>query len=339
MSTVNVGINGFGRIGRCVLKHMLEDGGFSVVGINDLADPADLAYLLKYDSVYGRYAKTVESDGSSISVDDGRIPFFAESEPADIPWEKVGADIVLECTGAFRGRDTAAGHLEAGAKKVVISAPSDDVDGTFVLGVNEDTYDSATHHVVSMASCTTNCAAPPLKVLHRAFGVEYVAFTTVHAYTSSQSLVDLPSRKRRRSRAANLSIIPTTTGAAKAVGLVIPELAGRVDGLAMRVPVPAGSITDITVKLLQPATAEQVNDVLRTAAAGDRLRHIMAVSDEQLVSRDIVSDPHSGIVDATSTMRVRDDLLKLLVWYDNEWGYSARLADFARTIDTQSNSS
>lgn len=332
MSTVKVGINGFGRIGRCVLRQMLDRQGFEVVGINDLAAAADLAYLLQYDSIYGRCAKRVSSEGSAISVDELRFPFFSERDPAAIPWKKLGADVVLECTGAFRGRKEARGHREAGAKKVIISAPSDDVDGTFVLGVNEDKYDAAAHHIVSMASCTTNCVAPPLEVLRQAFGVDYAAFTTVHAYTSSQSLVDLPSRKRRRSRAANLSIIPTTTGAAKAVGLVIPELAGRVGGMAMRVPVPAGSITDITVQLLEPVTAEQVNDALRKAAATKRLTGILAVSNDDLVSRDIVGDTHSGVVDAQSTMRLQDGLFKLLVWYDNEWGYSARLVDFAGVV-------
>ena len=332
MSTVKVGINGFGRIGRCALRHMMEQEGCTVVGINDLADPADLAYLLQYDSVYGRYAKKVSSDGTSISVEEVRDPFSSERAPAAIPWKQLGADEVLECTGAFRGRKEASGHLEAGAKKVVISAPSDDVDGTFVLGVNEDEYDPAAHHVVSMASCTTNCVAPPLEVLRQVFGVDYAAFTTVHAYTSSQSLVDLPSRKRRRSRAASLSIIPTTTGAAKAVALVIPELAGKVGGMAMRVPVPAGSISDITVKLLEPVTEEQVNDALRKAAATKRLTGILAVSEDDLVSRDIVGDAHSGVVDAQSTMLLQEGLIKLLVWYDNEWGYAARLVDFARFI-------
>lgn len=332
MTTIKVGINGFGRIGRCVLRQMMDRPGYEVVGINDLAHATDLAYLLQYDSIYGRYGKRVSGDSTSISVEDVRIPFASERDPAAIPWKKWGADVVLECTGAFRGREKASGHREAGANKVVISAPSDDVDGTYVLGVNEDKYDAAAHHVVSMASCTTNCVAPPLEVLRQVFGIDYAAFTTVHAYTSSQSLVDLPSRKRRRSRAANLSIIPTTTGAAKAVGLVIPELQGRVGGMAMRVPVPAGSITDITVKLLEDVTVEQVNDALRKAAATKRLTGIMAVSDDDLVSRDIVGDTHSGVVDAQSTMLLQDGLFKLLVWYDNEWGYSARLVDFARFV-------
>ena len=326
---VRVGITGFGRIGRCAFKQFLDRGSFEVVGINDLADLGDLAYLLKYDSVHGWYPRKVSDDGKSLIVDDRSIPFFSKKNPAEIPWGGLGADIVVDCSGAFRSRDKAKAHLDGGAKRVIISAPSDDVDGTFVLGANSDSYDPGRHVIVSMASCTTNCLAPVARVLYDSFGVEHLMLTTVHAYTSSQALMDTPVRKRRRGRAAALSIIPTTTGATKATEKVIPELAGRMDGMAFRVPVPDGSICDIVALLGKDVTADDVNAALREAAEQPRWKGILRVTDEALVSQDIVGDTHSSIVDAESTMVLKDRVVKVLSWYDNEWGYSARLVDFA----------
>ncbi len=335
MNPVGVGINGFGRIGRCVAKHLLKRDDVYVAGINDLADPSDLAYLLKYDSVHGWYPSKVSATERSIDVDGRKIPFFACREPKGISWREAGARIVVEATGAFRRHSTAMGHIEAGAGKVIITAPSSDADGTFVLGVNSDTYDPRRHHVVSMASCTTNSLAPVAKVLHERFGIEHLMITTVHAYTSSQSLTDTPTRKRRRGRAAALSIVPTTTGAARATALVIPELQGRMDGLALRVPVPDGSVTDIVATLKRAATPDEINEALSRAADEPRLKGILRVSDEALVSSDIIGDTHSAIVDAESTMVLRGNVAKLLVWYDNEWGYSARVADFAALLARQ----
>ncbi len=327
--TVRVGINGFGRIGRCYLKRCIETDGISVVGINDLANIGDLAYLLKYDSVIGWYDEEVSNDETSLTVGREKIQFFSSKEPSEIPWRDVGADIVVESTGAFRSHDKAAGHLEAGAKKVIISAPSSDADVTIVMGVNENHYKPEEHHVISLASCTTNSLAPVAKVLNDTFGVEHLIFTTIHAYTSSQSLMDTPARHRRRGRAAALSIIPTTTGAAQATERVLPELKGRMTGIAMRVPVPDGSITDIVATLKKDTTPEEINDVFRKASETPELKGILRVSDEALVSRDILGDFHSAIVDAESTTVLRKRVAKVLSWYDNEWGYTSRLVDFS----------
>lgn len=264
--TIRVGINGFGRIGRSVFKQLLQRDNFQVVGINDLSNIEDLGYLLKYDSVHGWYPRKVAARDGVIEVDRQRIPFFASPEPNEIPWRETGAEIIIECSGALRSRSKAAGHLQAGAKRVIISAPSDDADAMIVMGVNQATYRPEAHQVVSMASCTTNCLAPVAKVLHESFGVQSIMFTTVHAYTSSQSLMDTPARHRRRGRAAALSIIPTTTGAAKAAERVLPQLQGKLTGMAMRVPVPDGSVTDMVVALEQDVTAEQVNAALQEAA-------------------------------------------------------------------------
>jgi len=332
MAEVRVGINGFGRIGRCAFKQMMSRDDVRVVAINDLADRGDLAYLLKYDSVHGWYNQKVEHEDSAFLVAGQRIPYLSERDPASIPWGDLGADIVIESTGAFRPREKAALHLEGGAKRVIISAPSEDADGMFVLGVNGDQYDAERHRVVSMASCTTNCLAPVAKVLNDSFGVEHLMITTVHAYTSSQALMDKPVRKRRRGRAAAVSIIPTTTGAAKATAVVLPELAGRMDGMAMRVPVPDGSVTDIVATLNTDVTPESVNAALAEAASKAPLEGILRVTHEALVSRDILGDPHSSIIDAESTMVLRDRVVKVLSWYDNEWGYSSRLVDFANMI-------
>ncbi len=331
MAPLKIGINGFGRIGRCVFKQFLADDRFEVVGVNDLSDIGDLAYLLKYDSVHGWYPRKVSNDSSTIIVDDLKVAFSSERSPADIPWGELGAEVVIECTGAFRGRAEAGGHLAAGAEKVIISAPSDDVDVTVVFGVNQDAFDVDEHVMISNASCTTNCLAPVAKVLNDSFGIEHVMVTTIHAYTSSQALMDTPMRKRRRGRAAALSIVPTTTGAAKATGLVIPELAGRMDGMAFRVPVEDGSVCDIVAQLNADVTTHDVNDALRAAADGP-MRGVLRVTDEALVSRDIIGDPHSSIVDAESTMVLRDRVVKVVSWYDNEWGYSARLVDTAALV-------
>jgi glyceraldehyde 3-phosphate dehydrogenase len=328
--TIRVGINGFGRIGRSVFKQFLQREEFEVAGINDLANLEDLAYLLKYDSVHGWYPKKVASEGTALQVEDQRIPFFSGPDPGKIPWKDVGVEIIIECSGALRSRAKAAGHLEAGAKGVIISAPSDDADAMIVLGVNEENYRPKAHQIVSMASCTTNCLAPVAKVLHEAFGVAFIMFTTVHAYTSSQSLMDMPARHRRRGRAAALSIIPTTTGAAKAAEKVLPQLMGKITGTAMRVPVPNGSVTDMVVSLAKDVSPEQVNTALRQASEKSPLQGILRVTDEALVSQDIIGDTHSSIVDAQSTMVLNDRIVKILSWYDNEWGYSARLVDFAK---------
>jgi glyceraldehyde 3-phosphate dehydrogenase len=332
MKEVNVGINGFGRIGRCLLKILLKRPGCRVVGINDLADIGDLAYLLKYDSVHGWYPSKVESDKESIRVDGNRIPFFNQPKPASLPWKQLGAQVVIESSGAFKKRAQAAGHLEGGASRVVISAPCEDADGTFVPGVNDQDYDAKKHQVMSLASCTTNSLAPVAKVLHERFGIEHVMITTVHAYTSSQALVDIPTSKRRRGRAAALSIVPTTTGAARATALVLPALKGKMDGMALRVPTPDGSVTDVVATLSKDVTVAAVNTALREASERPPLQGKLRVSDESLVSHDIIGDHHSAVVDGESTMVLGNRVVKVLVWYDNEWGYAARLADFVEQI-------
>jgi glyceraldehyde 3-phosphate dehydrogenase len=326
-----IGINGFGRIGRCTFKQFLADDRFEVAGVNDLAELDELAYLLKYDSVHGWYPRKVSTSGDQLVVDGLEIPFTKERDPTKLPWGDLGVDVVIESTGAMRSRSDSAGHLEAGASRVVISAPSDDADATFVFGVNDETYDPDSHFVVSNASCTTNCLAPVAKVLSDNFGVEHLMMTTIHAYTSSQSLMDMPTRKRRRGRAAALSIIPTTSGATKATALVIPELKGRMDGIAFRVPVEDGSVTDITAVLGREVTVDEVHSALGQAAEG-RMKRVLRVTDEALVSRDIIGDPHSSIVDAESTMVLRGNVVKVVSWYDNEWGYSARMVDVAAVV-------
>ena len=325
---IRIGINGFGRIGRCTFKQLVADDRFDVVGINDLADLDDLAYLLKYDSVHGWYPRKVETGDGTLIVDGSEISFTEERDPTELPWGELGVDVVIESSGVFRSRDDAGRHLSAGASKVLISAPSSDADQTFVYGVNDDLYDPETHVVVSNASCTTNCLAPVAKVLHDTFGVERLMMSTIHAYTSSQSLMDTPVRKRRRGRSAALSIVPTTTGAAKATELVIPELEGRMDGMAFRVPVEDGSVVDATVTLEKSASIEAVHEAMEAAAKG-RMQGVLRVTEEALVSRDIIGDPHSSIIDAQSTMLLGDKTVKVVSWYDNEWGYSARLVDMA----------
>ena len=327
-----IGINGFGRIGRMVMRRVMEMSDVEVVAVNDLAPIGELAYLLKYDSVHGFLRHDVGHDEQTIHVAGSAVRFFAQREPRQIPWGEVGADIVIESTGAFRGRESAAQHLQAGARKVIISAPSSDADVTIVLGVNEHMYEGARHDVISMASCTTNSLAPVAKVLHQHFGIDRLFITTVHAYTSSQSIMDKPTRHRRRGRAGALSMIPTTTGAARATGLVLPELHGKLDGMAIRVPVPDGSVTDIVATLGKPTTAEEINARLLEASQKPPLQGVLEVNSDEVVSADIVGNPHSSIVDAPSTNVLGGTMAKLLAWYDNEWGYSCRLVDLAMRL-------
>jgi glyceraldehyde 3-phosphate dehydrogenase len=327
--TTRIGINGFGRIGRSVFRIASQRDDIEVVGINDLADPHNLGYLLEYDSVHGRFGKRVRAEDGALIVGDQRVPFTQTRNPAEIPWGKWGADIVIEATGVLTKREAAAGHLAGGAKRVVISAPAKGPDLTIVMGVNHTSYDPTKHQVVSNASCTTNCLAPVAKVLEDSFGVESILITTVHAYTISQALLDQPADKDfRRGRAAAVSIVPSSTGAAVATAEVIPSLAGKMDGIALRVPVPDGSVTDIVAVLSKDVTIEAVHAALRAAAAGP-MAGILLVSDDQLVSADIVGDPHSSIVDSLSTMSIGARTIKILSWYDNEWGYAHRCVDLA----------
>ena len=324
---VKVGINGFGRIGRNAFKAALEkNASFEVVAINDLTDAATLAHLLKYDSCFGKFDGEVEVKDDALVVNGKEIKVLAERDPANLPWKDLGVDVVLESTGLFTARDKASKHLDAGAKKVVISAPAKNEDITIVMGVNEDKYDPANHHVISNASCTTNCLAPFAKVLHENFGIKKGLMTTVHSYTNDQRILDLPHKDLRRARAAALSIIPTTTGAARAVALVLPELKGKLNGFAMRVPTPTVSVVDLVAELEKPATAEEINAALKEAAEGS-MKGILGYEEEPLVSIDFKGDSRSSIVDALSTMVIDGTLAKVVAWYDNEWGYSCRIAD------------
>ena len=324
-----IGINGFGRIGRMVLRRPMSLPHIEVVAINDLANAGDLAYLLKYDSVHGRFPGEVADDGKSISIRGKAVQFTSEREPAKIPWGAAGVDVVIESTGALRGRSDASGHLQGGVRKVLISAPSDDVDVTIVPGVNDTMYDSTRHRVISMASCTTNSLAPVAKVLQEHFGIVHLLITTVHAYTASQSIMDKPTRKRRRGRAAALSMIPTSTGAAKATALVLPELAGKIDGMAIRVPIPDGSVTDIVAQLETSTNAQEINARLQAASQQPPLQGILEVNDDEIVSVDVIGNAHSSIVDAPATMVLNGTMAKVRAWYDHEWGYACRLAELA----------
>jgi glyceraldehyde 3-phosphate dehydrogenase len=326
---IRIGINGFGRIGRNILRAAKRHGAdMDFVAINDITDNNTLAHLLKYDSIHGRYPGTVQVSAEGLVVDGDTIRVFSEKDPAALPWKDLGVDIVFEATGRFTRRDDAAKHLQGGARKVIITAPAKGEDITIVMGVNDGNYDPASHHVVSNASCTTNCLTPVLKVLLDSFGFRRGLMTTVHSYTNDQHILDLPHKDLRRARAAALSIIPTTTGAAKASSLVIPELKGRIDGIAMRVPTADASIVDLTAELETDVTADQVNDAFRAAAAGP-LRGILAVSEEPLVSVDYIGNPASSIVDLLSTSVLADRMVKVMSWYDNEWGYSCRCVDLA----------
>jgi len=327
---IPVGINGFGRIGRLALR-AARGTDLDIVGINDLTDARTLAHLLKYDSVHRHYPGQVEAAGDAIVVDGRRIPVLAEKEPARLPWKKLGAKIVIESTGRFTSKESAGKHLEAGAERVIISAPATDPDVTIVLGVNEKAYDPAKHRIVSNASCTTNCLAPVAKVLHDEFGIESGWMTTIHAYTNDQVTLDFPHKDLRRARAAGLSMIPTSTGAARAIGLVLPELKGRLDGYAMRVPTCDVSVVDLAVRLRRATDANAINAAMRRAAEGP-LKGILQYCDEPLVSIDFLGNPHSSILDAESTKVMDGNFAKLLAWYDNEWGYSCRVVDLARLL-------
>lgn len=331
--SVKVGINGFGRIGRNALKAAFnKHPEIEVVAINDLFDTKTLAHLLKYDSVFGTFDAEVEAKDSSIIVNGKEIKVFAERELANIPWKDLGVEVVVESTGVFTAREKAVGHIEAGgAKKVIISAPAKGEDITIVMGVNEDKYDPENHHVISNASCTTNCLAPVAKVLMDNFGIEKGLMNTIHSYTNDQRILDLPHKDLRRARAAALNIIPTTTGAAKAVALVIPELKGKLNGFALRVPTPTVSIVDLTCQLSKSATAEQINEALKEAAEG-KMKGILGYTEEPLVSMDFKGSELSSIVDGLSTMVIEDDLVKVVAWYDNEWGYANRVMDLVDYI-------
>jgi glyceraldehyde 3-phosphate dehydrogenase len=334
---LRVGINGFGRIGRNVFraaKARTDAGTADIewVAVNDLTDSRTLAHLLKYDSILGPYPGSVQDAGSAIAVDGSELKVLAERDPAALPWGDLGVDVVIESTGLFTDRDSAAKHLAQGAKKVIISAPASDPDATVVLGVNfDEVYDRDAHDVISNASCTTNCLAPVAKVINDTVGIKHGLMTTIHAYTADQRLQDLPHKDLRRARAAAVSIIPTTTGAAKAVALVMPELKGKFHGMALRVPTPDVSLVDLTVTLSRAATAEEINAEMREAADG-ALQGILAVSDEELVSVDYLHDSHSSVLDAPSTMVIAERTAKVLSWYDNEWGYSCRVVDLTNHI-------
>jgi glyceraldehyde 3-phosphate dehydrogenase len=327
-----VAINGFGRIGRNILRAAKKHGAkLDFVAVNDITDNTTLAHLLKYDSVHGKYPGTVEAVSDGLKVDGDSLRVIAEKDPAKLPWKDLGVEVVFESTGRFTSREDAAKHLDAGAKKVIITAPAKGEDITIVMGVNEKKYDAAKHHVISNASCTTNCLVPLVKVLLDKFGFRRGLMLTVHSYTNDQNILDLPHKDLRRARAAAMSIIPTTTGAAKATSLVIPEVKGKIDGLAMRVPTPDVSVVDLTAEVEQVASVEAINDAFRAAAAGD-LKGILAVSDDPLVSVDYVGNPASSIVDLLSTFVVEQRMVKVLAWYDNEWGYSMRCVDLAQYI-------
>ena len=329
--TTRVGINGFGRIGRQVLRAINERHAeaLQVVAINDLTDTATNAHMFRYDSSYGIYPGTVEATSDdSIAIDGQDVKVMAERDPSQLPWADHGVDIVVESTGFFTDASAAAGHMEGGAKKVIISAPATGEDATIVLGVNEDTYDPDSHHVISNASCTTNCIATMTRVLHDAFEVKRGLMTTVHSYTNDQKILDQVHSDLRRARAAAVNIIPTTTGAAKAVGLVLPELNGKIHGMALRVPTPTGSVTDFVAELGKNATEEDVNDAYR-AAADSHMAGLVEYTEEPIVSSDIIRNPHSSIIDGLSTMSMQGNMVKVVGWYDNEWGYSCRTADLA----------
>jgi glyceraldehyde 3-phosphate dehydrogenase len=332
--TIKVGINGFGRIGRNFYRALVESGAdVRVVGINDLTDTGTLAHLLKYDSILGRFGRPVEATEGAIIVEGDRIPIFAERDPAALPWASVGADIVIESTGIFTSAEEAGKHLIGGAKKVIISAPAKGEDITIVMGVNDDKYDPAKDVIISNASCTTNCLAPMAKVLDDSFGIVRGLMTTIHAYTNDQRILDFPHNDLRRARAAALNMIPTSTGAAKAIGLVMPHLKGKLDGYAMRVPVPTGSATDLTVELASPATKEDINAAMKTAASGS-LKGILVYTEDPIVSSDIVTDPASCVFDAGMT-NANGSMAKVLGWYDNEWGYSNRLIDLVVLVGSK----
>jgi glyceraldehyde 3-phosphate dehydrogenase len=330
---VRVGINGFGRIGRNVLRAGLaKETDIEWVAVNDITDNGTLAHLLKYDSILGPYPGSVEVRGESLIVDDREIKVYEERDPAKLPWGDLGVEVVLESTGFFTERDDAAKHLEAGAKKVVISAPAKNEDITIVLGVNDDQYDRDKHDVISNASCTTNCLAPFAKVAHEAVGIKHGLMTTIHAYTADQRLQDAPHKDLRRARAAAVNLVPTSTGAAKAVGLVLPELNGKLHGFAVRAPVITGSVVDLTFEAERETSVDELNDAFRDASESDALKGILKYTEDPIVSTDIVSDPHSSIVDGLLTAVMEGTMVKVVSWYDNEWGYSNRCVDILQKL-------
>ncbi|KRE49213.1 type I glyceraldehyde-3-phosphate dehydrogenase [Paenibacillus sp. Soil724D2] len=329
--TTKVGINGFGRIGRNVFRAALNNSEVQIVAVNDLTDVKTLAHLLKYDTTHGKLDATVEAGEGELIVNGRSIKVFAERDPGNLPWASVGAEIVIESTGIFTAKEKAALHLKGGAKKVIISAPASDEDITIVLGVNEDKYDPAAHTIISNASCTTNCLAPFAKVINDSFGIVKGMMTTVHSYTNDQSVLDVPHKDLRRARAAAENIIPSSTGAAKAIGLVLPELKGKLNGMAMRVPTPNVSVTDLVVELKVNVTVDEVNAALKAASEGP-LKGILNYTEDPLVSSDFNGDPASSTIDALSTMVVGDNMLKVVSWYDNEWGYSNRVVDLVAFI-------
>jgi len=331
---IRVGINGFGRIGRMVFKEMQSRGGFDVMAVNDLTDAGTLAHLLKYDSSFGKYPANVKLDGENIVAGEDTLKVLSVMDPAELPWKDLGVEYVLESTGVFRKRDQIAKHLQAGAKKVLLSVPAKDkVDATLVMGVNDETY-SDEHEIISNASCTTNCLAPMCKVLNDSFGIVKGLMTTVHSYTNDQRLLDFPHKDLRRARAAAVSIIPTTTGAAKAIGLVIPELDGKLNGTALRVPTPVGSLTDLVVVLQKDATEDEINAAFKEASEG-RMKGILEYCEDPIVLKDIVGNPHSCVLDSPSTMVIDKNLVKVLGWYDNEWAYSVRCVDLIQRMAGQ----
>ncbi len=332
MSAPRVAINGFGRIGRSVFRILSQRADLRVVAMNDLSEIETLAYLCRYDTVHGRFPGTVEVHGNRLRAGRQELRVLAEAEPRRLPWRELGVDVVVEATGVFRRREQIAGHLEAGAGRVILTVPSKDpIDATVVLGVNDAVLEPR-HRLISNASCTTNCLAPVAQVLHESFGIVKGYVTTVHAYTNDQRLADVPHSNLRRSRAATENIIPTTTGAARAVGQVLPELAGRLDGIAMRVPVPDGSTVDLVVELERPASVEAINAAMRNAAASPRLQRVLEYSEEPLVSSDIIRNPHSAIFDALCTRVLGGNLAKVIAWYDNEWGYASRVVDLIERL-------
>jgi glyceraldehyde 3-phosphate dehydrogenase len=330
---VRVAINGFGRTGRAAFRAAVESrADIEWVAINDAVEPPMLAHLLKYDTVYGPFHGTVESVEGALVVNGERIEVPMQTDPASLPWDTLGVDVVIESTGRFRARAEAEKHLEAGAKKVIVSAPAKEPDVTVALGVNFDTYDPATHHVISNASCTTNCLAPVAKLLHEALGIRHGLMTTVHAYTGDQRLLDAPHTDFRRARSAAANLVPTSTGAAKALGLVVPELAGKLHGFAVRVPVPTGSLIDLTVEVERPTTVDEVNLLFGSRADLGSLRGILRYSEDPLVSSDIIKSPYSAIFDGALTTVIDGTLVKVVAWYDNEWGYSSRLVELAQRV-------
>lgn len=330
MTPIKMAINGFGRIGRCIVRSAANNPAIEVAAINDLFEPKLLAHLLKYDSIFGRAKVSVEAADDSLVVNGKKILLTQETDPSKLPWRDLGVQIVMECTGKFTDRDKAALHLKAGARKVIVSAPAKSADATFVMGVNHETFDPAKHDIVSNASCTTNCLAPAAKVLHENFTIERGLMTTIHSYTNDQKIMDAPHKDFRRARAAAVSQIPTTTGAAKAVGLVLPELAGKLDGLAIRVPTPNVSCVDFVANCKKPMTVESVNAAFKRASDGE-LKGILGYTEEPLVSVDFVGNPNSSIIDAVET-KVIDNMVKILAWYDNEYGFSLRMIELAKYI-------